>query len=163
MPPSKRASTGATSKAKKSQQSTLAFHGSTSKISKPSITAPPSNKKDLVNLKKADAIAEALGDAGSVEAPTTAEISLAEQVVDDAKAPVSEEDAKALRMSDAQLKKYWREKEAKRKAPGVHQEGLSLTEKICREFDTNGRFGVSHGPTLVVSSLWSVELGNDEC
>jgi DNA polymerase delta subunit 4 len=143
MPATKRASSGATSKAKKSQQSTLAFHGSTSKISKPSATAPASNKKDLANLKKADAITAALSDTDSVVPPTTADVAIAEQIVSEVKAPVSKEDEEALRMTVAQIDKYWQAKEAKRKAPRVHQKDLTLGEKICREFDTDARFGVS--------------------
>jgi DNA polymerase delta subunit 4 len=143
MPTSKRSSSGATSKAKKSQQSTLAFHGSTSKITKPSVNAPPSNKKDLANLKKADAITAALSDTESVVPPTTADVSIAEQIVTEAKAPVLKEDEEALRMTDAQIEKYWQAKEAKRKAARVHQKDLTLAEKVCREFDTDARFGVS--------------------
>jgi DNA polymerase delta subunit 4 len=143
MPASKRSSSGATSKAKKSQQSTLAFHGSTSKITKPSVPAPPSNKKGLANLKKTDAIAAALSDTESVLPPTTADVSIAEQIVTEAKAPLLKDDEEALRTTDAQIKKYWQAKEAKRKSARVHQKDLTLTEKICREFDTDANFGVS--------------------
>lgn len=52
-------------------------------------------------------------------------------------------EARARKITDAQIKKYWQAKEAERKAPRVHQEGLSIQEKLLREFDMSITYGVS--------------------
>ena len=54
----------------------------------------------------------------------------------------------ALRVNDAQIRKYWRTKEDARIAPRVHQQGLNVNEKVLREFDACSQFGVC----LVISS-----------
>lgn len=56
---------------------------------------------------------------------------------------LSDEESKARSISDAQIKKYWLVKERERKAPRVHQEGLSIQEKLLREWDMSGQYGVS--------------------
>jgi DNA polymerase delta subunit 4 len=146
MPASKRRTSGGpttASKSKSKSQSTIAFHGKSNKVTKPS-TGLTSNKtkKDpglLDSISQTDLSAEADPD---LKEPTTAEVSIAEQAEAEAQAPVTPEEEEASQVKEAQIKKYWREKENLRKAPRVHQEGLSLHEKVCREFDTNGRYGV---------------------
>lgn len=125
----RRISSGPAAKKSTTKQATLAFHGSTNKVTKPSITAPGKAKKEL-DLTK------------SIDAPTTAEIAVIEQAVSEAKAPLTREEQEAERVGEAQINKYWREKELARKFKRIHQEDLSLHEKVCREFDTDGRFGV---------------------
>lgn len=56
---------------------------------------------------------------------------------------VSDEQERARKISDAQIKKYWREKEQERLAPRVHQEDLTIYEKVLREWDMSGQYGVS--------------------
>lgn len=74
-----------------------------------------------------------------------AETSGDEAVVSDVTAaPLSNEETKAMKISDAQIKKYWQSKERERKAPRVHQEGLTIREKLLREWDMSGQYGVSH-------------------
>ena len=53
------------------------------------------------------------------------------------------EEERASKVTDAQIRRYWREREAERKAPRVHQEGVTLEEKILRLFDMSSQFGVS--------------------
>lgn len=57
---------------------------------------------------------------------------------------IGEEEAQAKKITDAQIKRYWQAKERERKAPRVHQEGLRLQEKLLREWDMSGQYGVSH-------------------
>ena len=57
---------------------------------------------------------------------------------------VGDEEAQARKISDAQVKKYWRAKEQERKAPRIHQEDLTVYEKVLREWDMSGQYGVSH-------------------
>lgn len=134
---SRRTSGGPAAKKKDTKQATLAFHGSTNKVTKPSVIAPGKTKKDL-SLEKLSV----QSDAESIEAPTTSELAVVEQAVSEAQAPQTKEEEEASKVSEAQIKKYWREKETIRKFRRVHQEELSLHEKVCREFDTDGRFGV---------------------
>lgn len=55
----------------------------------------------------------------------------------------ADEEIQARKISNAQIKGYWRKKEQERKAPRVHQEGLSVHEKVLREWDMSGQYGVS--------------------
>lgn len=149
MPASKRRISGeptAASKTKAKSQSTLAFHGKFNKVTKPGSNLPSNKtKKDLALLdpiEPVDLAAEAYPD---LKEPTTAELSIAEQARSEAKAPLTPEEEEASQVREAQIEKYWKEKESVRKAPRVHQEGLSLHEKVCREFDTDGRYGVCIG------------------
>ncbi|CAK3993575.1 related to DNA polymerase delta subunit 4 [Lecanosticta acicola] len=54
---------------------------------------------------------------------------------------VGDEEAEARKISQAQINKYWRAKEQERKAPRVHQQDLSVHEKILREWDMSGQYG----------------------
>jgi DNA polymerase delta subunit 4 len=53
---------------------------------------------------------------------------------------------KARKMSQAQVTKYWKEKEKNRGAPRIHQEKMSMEEKILADWDVDSRFGVSLPP-----------------
>ncbi|KAG8629236.1 hypothetical protein KVT40_003101 [Elsinoe batatas] len=59
------------------------------------------------------------------------------------------ENAAALKLPVSRIKTYWREKEAARLAPRVHQEELSLAEKILREWDMSGQYGPCIGISRV--------------
>lgn len=135
---SRRTSKGLAARKSTPKQGTLAFHGNSNKVTKPSIIAPGKAKKDLT-LEKLSV----QSDAESIDAPTKSEIVVIEQAVSEARPPLTKEEQEAERVSEAQIKKYWREKETMRKFRRVHQEDLSLHEKVCREFDTDGRYGVS--------------------
>jgi len=54
---------------------------------------------------------------------------------------VDDEEARARKVKDGQINEYWRRKERERKAPRVHQEGLSVHEKVLREWDMSGQYG----------------------
>ncbi|KAM3531675.1 hypothetical protein MY4038_004358 [Beauveria bassiana] len=65
-----------------------------------------------------------------------------ETLVEEAALPSkTEAELKAERTSDAQIGKYWRSIEAQRIAPRVHQEDLSLHEKVLRYFDVSSQYG----------------------
>ncbi|KAM3526401.1 hypothetical protein NHJ13051_003448 [Beauveria bassiana] len=65
-----------------------------------------------------------------------------ETLVEEAAVPSkTEAELKAERTSDAQIGKYWRSIEAQRIAPRVHQEDLSLHEKVLRYFDVSSQYG----------------------
>ncbi|WEW56876.1 hypothetical protein PRK78_002331 [Emydomyces testavorans] len=55
--------------------------------------------------------------------------------------PRSEEDKRAEALTEKDIRRYWEAEEAKRIAPNVHQEGLSMNEKILRHFDLSNQYG----------------------
>jgi DNA polymerase delta subunit 4 len=66
---------------------------------------------------------------------------------------VANEEAEARDVSDAQIKKYWRQKEQERLAPRVHQEDLTVYEKVLREWDMSGQYGVSGLDFIFICAL----------
>jgi DNA polymerase delta subunit 4 len=56
---------------------------------------------------------------------------------------VGDEEERARKISETQIKKYWRQKESERLAPRVHQEDLTVFEKVLREWDMSNQYGVS--------------------
>ncbi|KPI38234.1 uncharacterized protein AB675_987 [Cyphellophora attinorum] len=60
---------------------------------------------------------------------------------------VDSREAAAEKITDAQIKSYWRKEEESRLAPRVHQQTLPLHEKILRHFDLSGQFGSCIGIT----------------
>jgi len=59
----------------------------------------------------------------------------------------SDAELKAAKMSDAAIQKYWRKVEAERMAKRVHQEDLTLSEKVLRYFDVSSQYGPCIGTT----------------
>lgn len=53
----------------------------------------------------------------------------------------SEAEEKGGKVSEAQVKRYWKGKEEERIAPRVHQQGLGVNEKILRHFDLSSQYG----------------------
>ena len=56
---------------------------------------------------------------------------------------VADEEEQARKITDTQIKQYWRKKEQERLAPRVHQQDLTVYEKVLREWDMSGQYGVS--------------------
>lgn len=52
------------------------------------------------------------------------------------------EEEEASKITEAQIKKYWREKESKRMVKRMHQEDVSIHERVLREFDISSHYGV---------------------
>ena len=52
------------------------------------------------------------------------------------------EEERASQVTDAQIRQYWKEREAERKAPRVHQDDVSIEERVLRLFDMSSQFGV---------------------
>lgn len=137
MPPKRRSTGGAA----KSSQSTLAFHGASNKVTKPGASLRTS-KKDLLSSTPSKLIQSDPTEDGS---PTTAEAAIIEQAQQEVAAQEvtsAPEDERARTLTEAKIKQYWQKKEKERKAPRVHQQGLSLHEKVLREWDTSGQYGV---------------------
>ncbi|USP75948.1 dna polymerase delta subunit 4 [Curvularia clavata] len=134
-----------TRSATKSHQSTLAFHGTSNKVTKSGVKAQAVKKSNLEKKLK-DATPEILG--LTVAEPTTTEAAIIDQTEQEIQAQQVEsspEEEQARRISDAAIKKYWAAKEKQREAPRVHQQGLSLEDKILREFDMSAHYGPCTG------------------
>ncbi|KAL1597962.1 hypothetical protein SLS60_008450 [Paraconiothyrium brasiliense] len=139
MPP-KRRSTGATAK---SNQSTLAFHGASNKVTKPGARATNAKKNLLTESAKKDENPEVVDVKVKVEeeAPTTAEAAIIEQTEQaQEQAQSTPEEDEARLVQPKQLQAYWK-KQNHGSAPRYHQDDLSLEEKILRKFDMTGEFG----------------------
>lgn len=61
----------------------------------------------------------------------------------------SEAELRAEKITDAQIKSYWKGIEKQRKAPRAHQQDLDLGEKVLRYFDMSSQYGVS-----IYFSIW---------
>lgn len=149
-------------------QSTISF-GSKSRVTKPSAAPTHASAKKI----KHDIVEPIVSDVSTEEIqtpepdvekkPTTAEIAIREQTKREFQAPTRDEvEEQALKLSNAQLKKYWKAREDERKVPRgmfllchekrlntrltcpstVHQEDLSMNEKILRHFDLSSQYGV---------------------
>lgn len=56
---------------------------------------------------------------------------------------VGDEEKRARKITETQIKKFWREKESDRLVPRVHQEDLGVHERVLRLWDISGEYGVS--------------------
>lgn len=70
---------------------------------------------------------------------------------------VADEEKEARKVTETQIKKYWRQKEAERLAPRIHQGDLDVYEKVLREWDMSGQFGVSF-PTVGLQSYMLTKM-----
>ncbi|KAL9000086.1 MAG: hypothetical protein Q9169_001161 [Polycauliona sp. 2 TL-2023] len=162
MPPSRRGRPpGSTNNNPRAAQKTLAFGRNNNKITKPSLP-PPSSRKVSKAAKDADT---------TTPPPAASEVAKIEDIVNteevkaEPDADLVDEDPslvegrkmairtdvrkgekdimeeKARGLSEAAVKKYWREREGERKAPRVHQTTLTLHEKILRHFDLSSQYG----------------------
>lgn len=116
-------------------QSTLSFHNRVTKnvthdakkasVISPSVTkiAPPTPQNDEPAQEEVEDI--------EVEEP-------------EPEPEKSEVEIQAEKISQAQIGRYWKGIEKERRAPRIHQEGLSDHEKILRYFDVSSQYGVSY-------------------
>jgi DNA polymerase delta subunit 4 len=131
MPPTRRAR-NSTGPAAKGAQKTLSF--GSSKISKPSNDKFTSPSSPGIKPSSVDDIEP--GHVSS-EAAITSQTSIVKAEVER-----SPEEEKASKVTDAQIRRYWRDREAERRAPRVHQEDLSVEEKVLRLWDMSTQYGV---------------------
>lgn len=147
MPPTRRKPAAQSAHA----QQTLAFGPNSNKVTKPSI---PSTSKKVDKIKLEEAVTSEFSTPSpapedSQEAEVQAQIpesprTLAIRNQGGAKqADGSAVEEKAKKIPETQIRKYWKGKEDERIAPRVHQQGLSVNEKILRHFDLSSQYGVS--------------------
>ncbi|EEP79789.1 conserved hypothetical protein [Uncinocarpus reesii 1704] len=163
MPPPRRRS-GNSSTA--GHQQTLSF-GPKSRVSKP--TSVPASLKNAKNTSspspparsrliaveisnkahrssksaspEAPDVVDPVVDPQPIAASSKSENVVREQAREQVQLPRSAEDRRAEELTDRDIRRYWHAEEAKRIAPRVHQEGLSVNEKILRHFDLSNQYG----------------------
>ncbi|RHZ45651.1 putative DNA polymerase delta subunit 4 [Aspergillus thermomutatus] len=139
---------GGNTAASRSGQSTLSFGGK-SRVTKPSATSARSQKtKDLEPISASVTSTEEVSEPEQVPVapsepskPHVAELAVRQQAREEIRQPLSEEDQKAIKITEQELQRYWKKEEEKRRGPRVHQEDLSLHEKILRHFDLSSQYG----------------------
>lgn len=148
MAPKRRISTP--SATQRNQQATISF----GKQGLNRVTKTTLGQRDSKATKKENALLDAVS-SHVIDEPTTADAAIEEQAeaeLVETKSRSSDDtddfEKRAIKITNAQIKKYWQAKEAERKSPRVHQQGLDVSEKILREFDMSGQYGVSHGCLL---------------
>jgi DNA polymerase delta subunit 4 len=138
MPP--RRSRNSSGPAAKGSQKTLSF---TSGVTKPSTS---SSLKDSKSVSKNSPLSQALTSKPELVDISTGHVTSEAVVEHQTKIELNREktaeELKAEKVTDAQIRKYWREREAERKAPRMHQEDLGVEEKILRLFDMSSQYGV---------------------
>ena len=168
MPPKRR--TSAPTAAARRAQGTLSFgKGQQNRVTKPTNTATQPGKPAKKGSATVDVKEPTTAEAAIIEqaeAETKDDTAVADPLADDAsvkaedvlggRAPestqgatggalgvgwVDDEETRARKLPEKDLKAYWRRKEAERKAPRVHQENLTVSEKVLREWDMSGQYG----------------------
>lgn len=152
MPPTRRKPSNPTART----QNTLSFGPNSNKITKP--TAPTTSKKTTKaeSAKLEKAVAAEIATPEPAPEDDVSEVQPGPEVLgspsrglpirDQAgskQAQGSEIEQKAAKIPETQIRKYWKSKEDERIAPRVHQQGLSLNEKVLRHFDLSSQYGVS--------------------
>lgn len=138
-------------------QGTLSFHGGSkpNKVTKPAVksVAKGGKKEGLaaavveeIGERPAGAEDESTATARRQAPPADEEDGASEIARKQPEAVEGPQHEQARAISDTQIKRYWRAKEAQRLAPRVHQEDLTIYERVLREWDVSGQFGVSHPP-----------------
>jgi DNA polymerase delta subunit 4 len=121
----------------KGGQKSLSFNQS--KITKPS---PKDEKKPLSASTKQSFPPTVPIDVGHVSSESAVAAQAAAEL--DKPEPTPEE-LRAASITDAQIAKYWKAREAERRTPRVHLEGVSVEERVLRLFDMSSQFGVGIG------------------
>jgi DNA polymerase delta subunit 4 len=115
---------GGNTAASRSGQSTLSFGGK-SRVTKPSATSVRSQKtKDLEPISASVTPTEEVPDPDQVPVapsepsqPHVAELAVRQQAREEVQQPLSEEDQKALKVTEQEIQRYWKKEEEKRRAP----------------------------------------------
>ncbi|KAL9075718.1 MAG: hypothetical protein Q9161_001470 [Pseudevernia consocians] len=151
MPPTRRKPSASSARA----QQTLAFGPNSNKVTKPSLPAAGKPKSSSLTPTDAERLQKAVADISTPspgpedEYPPRPEeqsespraLAIRGQGSAKVEAVKSEAEEKGAKVSDAQVKRYWKSKEDERIAPRVHQRGLSVDEKILRHFDLSSQYG----------------------
>jgi DNA polymerase delta subunit 4 len=139
MPPTRRSRVSSGPAAKGSQK-TISFAGN-SKVTK-STTSTSSKSKDKDNTLASPKPADISSDIEPTPGHVPSEAAVLSQAKVELEKEKTEDEKKAEKVTGAQIRKYWRERENERTAARVHQEELNVEEKVLRLFDMSSQFGV---------------------
>ncbi|KAH8706519.1 DNA polymerase delta, subunit 4-domain-containing protein [Ilyonectria robusta] len=149
MPTTRRSIGGARGVPAKGQSTLLSFSNkvtkSVPKDTKKAIISPAVANVEVPEPTKEDELATAIID--EPETKETEEQDVGDEEEDEAVPEIeaapekSEVEVRAEQITDAQIKKYWKSIEGQWSSPRVHQEGLSLQEKVLRYFDVSSQYG----------------------
>lgn len=150
MPTTRRSAASARSRGPPAKgQSTLSFSNRVTKPvpknAKKSIISPSVAKIDPSKLAKQHEIEDIIDSEPAAVEPELIEVDK-EEIHKPQIAPEpekSESELQAEKVTDAQLKKYWKSIENQWSTPRLHQQGVSQNEKILRYFDVSSQYGVS--------------------
>lgn len=108
-------------------------------IAKTTIPERPASKGAVTKEEEEEKVVDVVADEPEVHEESEAEV----EPVTEKASEKTEAELKAEKITDAQIKSYWKAIEKVRKAPRVHQEDLDLGEKVLRYFDVSSQYGVS--------------------
>lgn len=132
----------------KPNQTKLAFHGPVSKKAEHVESTKLSSKIEAIETPVASIDLTLEKDDDKVSSPVDSDIfpaGLSTLELDDDETEMWREAVhSAKKLSDAKIKAYWAGKEKERMVPRVHQEDMSLHEKLLADWDIDSRFGVSY-------------------
>ncbi|KAI1919940.1 hypothetical protein LOZ65_004218 [Ophidiomyces ophidiicola] len=118
---------------------------SASTPSPPSFSPSPITVEVPSHIKPATTTTVKHEEATPVEQPVAgsskSENAVREQARLHAQLPKTEEDRRAERLTQKDIQRYWQTEEENRIAPRIHQDGLSVEEKILRHFDISNQYG----------------------
>lgn len=147
MPPAtkRRRTSSQQTPSKSNQQSTLSFRSTKAGLRQPSTKADiPKKALEIEDVERnGSPVHEDSDHHDTTEVtPEADEVNAVDECEEDEEdVDQAALDETALFLPETKLKGYWARKEAERKAPRIHQEGLGVHEKILREFDMSSRFG----------------------
>ncbi|KAH6983097.1 DNA polymerase delta, subunit 4-domain-containing protein [Ilyonectria sp. MPI-CAGE-AT-0026] len=149
MPTTRRSIGGARGVPAKGQSTLLSFSNkvtkSVPKDTKKAIISPAVANVEVPEPTKEDELATPIID--EPETKETEKQDVGDEEEDEAVPEIevapkkSEVEVRAEQITDAQIKKYWKSIEGQWSSPRVHQEGLSLQEKVLRYFDVSSQYG----------------------
>ncbi|KAK7422104.1 hypothetical protein QQX98_001847 [Neonectria punicea] len=152
MPTTRRSTGGARGVPAKGQSTLLSFSNkvtkSVPKDTKKAIISPSVAKVEVsepTEQTKEEELATVVIDEPETKEPETEDVEAEEEedVVPEVEAVPEkpEVELKAEQITDAQIKKYWKAIEGQWSSPRLHQQGLSLQEKVLRYFDVSSQYG----------------------
>ncbi|KAK7755044.1 hypothetical protein SLS62_002859 [Diatrype stigma] len=141
MPTTRRSAGGAAGK----QQSTLSFNHRVTKpvpkSAKSLVSTTPTTQSPLgKHVLKAEEAEEE--DEKSVDIDEATKAANSEQQQAEAAEKKSEAELRAQKIGDRRIEQYWRGLESERMTRRVHQEDLSLAEKVLRYWDVSSQYGI---------------------
>ncbi|KAI1389052.1 DNA polymerase delta, subunit 4-domain-containing protein [Hypoxylon trugodes] len=161
MPTTRRSSGGGRGATATGRQSTLSFNH---RVTKP----VPKSAKDLVSKPaKQSPLGKHISSAQPSPTPED-EDSIKEEIKDEEEVearprpeekPKSEAELRADKITDCQIDQYWRKLERERIASRVHQEDLTLAEKVLRYWDVSSQYGPCVGISRMKRWMRADKLG----